>query len=222
MNEENMSMLYVFHSRKHTGRRIIIYARSYMEAKQAVSQYAVNDNEFDLNEFQLYKVSTDKLLKVLCLEDDYTSYQYKLSEEQFKKLSRYLVNKEQNKVSHTHTLTRNSAAKLMNDSSCLFTTKEFVDALSEHTEELVKTKLEILQMFKYVGDIWVYKSNDKIIYGTSRYQVDDDILKQPKLLIEGLRYEEITQYDIEKYNEMKRYIIENDIKEFPFTVYLNR
>ena len=95
MNDENMSMLYVFHSRKHTGRRIVIYACSYLEAKQAMGQYALNDNEFDLNEFQLYKVPADKLLNVLKLEDDYTSYQYKLSEEQFKKLSKHIANKKE-------------------------------------------------------------------------------------------------------------------------------
>lgn len=220
MEDNKLSTIFAFKDNTNN-MQMFIYACSYLDAKKALLQYSNADNDFDFNKYNVYKIDTDKLFDVLGLDKCYTNYQYRITDSQFKSLKKHFIDSKKGK--NVQTLTRNLAESLMNTTdSQLLTTKEYVNRLSEYTESLIKTKHEILQMLKYVGDIWFIRNNDKIVYGKSRYQVSDDPMNYPKLLIEALRYEDISQSDINRYNEMKRYIIEYNAKKFPFIIDLKK
>ena len=75
------SELFIFYKYENDN-RIIVYASSYLEAKYAVLQfYTFGEKIFNLNDYLLQKVPTDKLFEILDIEKDiYTGYQFILSE----------------------------------------------------------------------------------------------------------------------------------------------
>ena len=142
-----MSNLFIFYKKNKTDKRVIIFAQSYIEAKEtlfALNSYA--DIEYDLNEYRLQEVDTEKLYEELNLED-YEGYPYILTEDNYKHISDYVVNKSFSQLHNTKVLTQKRAEFLCGDSNKFPSTQEFIEGLKNNAEHKESIRNEISSMF---------------------------------------------------------------------------
>ena len=229
-----MSNLFIFYKKNITNSRIIIFAQSYIEAKEtlfALNNYA--DIEYNLNEYRLQMVDTDKLYEELHLKD-YEGYPYILTEENYERLSKYIENKTFSQLHNTQILTKKRAEFLSGGEENKFqSTQEFIETLKNNAEHKESLRNEILSMFKNIGEVWYAPITrqyskmicDDIIYGRSRYEVIETYNKllndkliydrgmKPSLLIE--KYPNYSEEDINRYIKFRNYIKEHNIKQLP-------
>lgn len=229
-----MSNLFIFYKKNKTDKRVIIFAQSYIEAKEtlfALNNYA--DIEYDLNEYRLQIVDTDKLYEELHLKD-YEGYPYILTEENYNHLVNYIENKTFSNIHNTQILTKKRAEWWSgSDKNNFPSTQEFIEVLKNNAEHKEALRNEICSMFKNIGEVWYARITRKysklicedIIYGRSRYEVIETYNKllndklicdkwgTPSLLIEN--YPNYTQEDIDRYIKFKNYIKEHNIKQLP-------
>lgn len=241
-----MSTLYIFYKKDKFNERVIIYANSYLEAKEAL--FALNnyaDLIYDLNEFKCQHVNEEKMYEELKLNEEYEGYPYILTEENYKNIENSIIDKTYSNIHNTHLLTKKYANNLgMCDNSSnnnpLYTTEEFVSLLKEHSEEKKKTLNSIESMIKNIGDVWFakYKSNvntnyitamytDKYVYGHNRYEVINELKRlseDNKNKIDNFdtyllisSYPNISSNDIKRYKDFVTYIKNHNIKKLPFT-----
>ena len=225
------SELFIFYKYENDN-RIIVYASSYLEAKYAVLQfYTFGEKIFNLNEYLLQKIPTDKLFEILNIEKDiYMGYQFILSEYEYAKLEPYIINKSASMVQHQKVLTKQFIEDNGGNSKLLPSTKEFINILQKTTLNKESLKQQINQLLNVVGDIW-YVTLDGLtgleyIFGKSRLQCQNlanketknyTTLNNPKLLINDIN--EITTDEIKLYKIMVDYIKANNINKFPFSTF---
>ncbi len=233
-----MSKLYIFYKKYKTNERVIIYADSYMEAKDtlfALNNYA--DLIYDLSEYKLQHVNTEKLFKELHLNETYDGYPYILTEENYKNLEDAIEDRLFSNIYNTHVLTKrissNMNDKICNSCNSLYTLDEFKRSMQQMTENKEKQRNEIESMFDHVGEIWyakIYPNNLRIgpenyVYGRSRKEVLDTLItlneynkniknKDVYLLITS--YPNYTLDDLKRYEKFVTYIKEHNIKKLPF------
>lgn len=220
--------------------RIIIYAESYLEAKETL--FDLNpwaDRVYNILEYKMYSVDDVIYHDTLGIEYDMGGYPRIISEDEFKELekNKAILDEQFKNIHNTKVLTKKFAGENTN----LLSTKEFVGQLKNHAESVRKIKNSIYQMMNIVGDIWFEEfyikglglGNKYIVYGKSRYQCkktletlkndfkDNRITSYDKqeLLIEYDNGNELTQSSIEKYNKMIEFMKENNINKFPFSTY---
>ena len=226
----DISELYIFYKYENNN-RIIVYASSYLEAKYAVLQfYPFGENIFNLNEYLLQKIPTDKLFEILNIEKNiYIGYQFILTEHEYAKLEPYIINKSTSMIQHQKVLTKQFIEANGGDATLLPSTEEFINNLQEITINKKSLKNQINQLLTVVGDIWYITLHEstgfgyKYIFGKSRLQCQNlanketkkYIFNNPKLLIKDAN--EITDNEINLYKIMVDYIKTNNIKKFPFS-----
>ena len=225
----DISELFIFYKYENNN-RIIVYASSYLEAKYAIMQiYPRGVNIFNLNEYLLQKVPTDKLFEILNIEKDiYVGYQFILTEYEYSKLEPYIINKSNSIIHHQKVLTKQFIKDNGCNTSLLPSTKEFINNLQEAAINKESLKNQINQLLTVVGDIWyitlVGSTGLEYIFGKSRLQcqnlINDEtkkynILNNPKLLINDVN--EITANEINLYKIMVDCIKTNNINKFPFS-----
>jgi hypothetical protein len=229
-----MSALYIFYKKDKTNERVIIYADSYMEAKDAL--FALNnyaDLVYDLNEYKLQHVNIAKLFNELHLDETYDGYPYILTEENYKNLEDAIEDKLFSNIHNTHVLTKGLAEKMKVDDINKFpfySLDEFKRSLQQMQDNRDKLKNEIDNMITHVGEIWYMKINtsnlrlgaENYIYGRSRKEVLDTLYEYDKTIKNNGTYLLITSYpnytndDIKRYEKFVTYIKEHNIKKLPF------
>ena len=224
--ERPKSQLYVFYSKNVVNKRVIVYAKSYFEARNLMLE-SFNKDEYDLIEFRILTIDTEKFFEISHIEEEYASYPAIISESEYLRLERYIDNKQDSITHHTYALTKNTAQKYWeHDPSLnppLYSINEFREGLEYRANENDTLRKEIISMMKWVGDIWYSETGCATlgfvtIYGKSRKQVIDKNGSQPRLLIEGTREATITVDDIERYKRMRNYMMENPNIRFPFII----
>lgn len=224
------SELFIFYKYENDN-RIIVYASSYLEAKYAVLQfYTFGEKIFNLNEYLLQKVPTDKLFEILNIDKDiYIGYQFILSEYEYAKLEPYIINKSTSIAQHQKVLTKQFIEDNGGNSKLLPSTKEFINILQKTTINKDSLKNQINQLLNVVGDIWYMTldglTGSEYIFGKSRLQCQNLANKEnknttsnkPKLLINNIN--EITTNEIKLYKIMVDYIKTNNINKFPFSTF---
>lgn len=232
---KGVSRLFIFYKKlnKKPNDRIIIYAESYIEAKEmlfSINVYA--DQTYDLIEYQLQHVLTEKLFEICKIDANYFSIPFIVSEYEYDKLNPYIGDKQQSQMQHTKVLTKKYLDILSPEiKTNMYSTGEFVNLLQENADLHVRFKKEIKNMLNTVGDIWFIRIGSvnkpcNYIYGKSRYQClkiakDLDIKEyynNPELLISfsGRDYNNITTKDLDNYKIMISYMKTHNIKKFPF------
>jgi hypothetical protein len=223
--------------------RIIIYAESYLEAKEALFEFNPwADKIYNILEYKKYEVDKLKYGEILNLDIEMLSYSRILSEKEFEMIcnsSDHIINdKAFNDIHNTKVLTKAFAGEDTN----LMSTSEFVNALKENADMKDSVKHQIKKMLSIVGDIWFEEIFDKyakfngkyIVYGKSRYQCKKLIEKlneqyksnrfisynRLETLIENNYVDDLTPRDIERYDKMVEFMKANNIKKFPFTTYI--
>lgn len=234
-NVKSLSKLFIFYKKlnKNQNDRVIIYADTYIEAKELLFAYnAYADQIYNLTEYKLQHVLTDKLFEICKIDEEFIGYPFIVAEYQYMKLEPYINDKQFSDIQHTKVLTKNLCDVLSPEiKTNTYSTGEFVNLLQEKTDLNIKYKKEIKSMLNTVGDIWFIKIGESnklctYIYGKSRYQclkiVKDldikDYHTQPELLIKytGNTYDNIVNTDINNYEIMVSYMKKYNIKKFPF------
>ena len=232
-----MSTLYIFYKKDKFNERVIIYANSYLEAKEAL--FALNsyaDLVYDINEYKYQHVDTVALYNELKLNDTYEGYPYILTEENYKNIEKSIEDKTFSNMHNTHVLTKGMANHMgADDNKCnsLYTLEEFKRSMQQMTENKEKQRNEIDSMIDHIGDVWytVIKTPlrlgpENYIYGRSRKEVLDTFNEYNKdINHEGLYkgvYLLISSYpnynvdDLTRYEKFVTYIKEHNIKKLPF------
>ena len=226
--------------------RIIIYAESYLEAKEALFEFNPwADKTYNILEYKMYEVDKEKYADIIGIDKDMISYPRIISENEFfliRSSSDHVLLDEQFKNLHnTKVLTKGYAG----DTS-LMSTSEFVNALKENADIKDSVKRQIKKMLSIVGDIWKltytpYRYTDingvikdtASIYGLGRRQILEMYNNQQhkqgygKLTIEPIiqpQYKEVYELehndfstkDIEEYNTLVTCMKKYHIKKFPF------
>ena len=187
-------------------KRIIIYAESYLEAKEALFEFnPYADKTYNILEYKKYEVDKLKYGEILNLDIEMLSYPRILSEKEFEIICsspEHIINdKAFNDIHNTKVLTKAFAG----EDTTLMSTSEFVSALKENADMKDSVKRQIKKMLSIVGDIWKltytsyrYKDVNGVIkdaasiYGLSRRQVLEMYNNQPhkqvygKLIIEPI------------------------------------
>ena len=229
-----MSTLYIFYKKDKFNERVIIYANSYLEAKEtlfALNNYA--DLVYDINEYKYQHVDTSALYNELKLNDTYEGYPYILTEENYKNIEKSIEDKTFSNMHNTHVLTKGMADRMgIYDKKCnsLYTLDEFKRSMQQMTENKEKQRNEIESMFDHIGDVWYAKFKtplrlgpENYVYGRSRKEVLDtlneydkynNIRKEAYLLISS--YPNYTDEDLKRYDKFVTYIKEHNIKKLPF------
>lgn len=232
-----MSTLYIFYKKDKFDERVIIYANSYLEAKEAL--FALNnyaDLVYDINEYRYQHVDTVALYNELKLNDTYEGYPYILTEENYKNIEKSIGDKTFSNVHNTHVLTKGMADHMcVDDKTCnsLYTLEEFKRSMQQMSESKEKQRNEINSMIDHVGEVWytVIKTPlrlgpENYIYGRSRKEVLDTfneynkninhegLYKEVSLLITS--YPNYTADDLKRYDKFVTYIKEHNIKKLPF------
>jgi len=232
-----MSTLYIFYKKDKFNERVIIYANSYLEAKEAL--FALNnyaDLVYDINEYRYQHVDTVALYNELKLNDTYEGYPYILTEENYKNLEKSIEDKTFSNMHNTHVLTKGMADRMgIDDKKCnsLYTLDEFKRSMQQMAESKEKQRNEIDSMIDHIGEVWytVIKTPlllgpENYIYGRSRKEVLDTFNEYNKdINHEGLYkgvYLLISSYpnynidDLARYDKFVTYIKEHNIKKLPF------
>ena len=226
--------------------RIIIYAESYLEAKEALFEFNPwADKTYNILEYKMYEVDKEKYADIIGIDKDMISYPRIISENEFfliRSSSDHVLLDEQFKNLHnTKVLTKGYAG----DTS-LMSTSEFVNALKENADIKDSVKRQIKKMLSIVGDIWKltytpYRYTDingvikdtASIYGLGRRQILEMYNNQQhkqgygKLTIEPIiqpQYKEVYELenndfspkDIDEYNTLVTCMKKYNIKKFPF------
>lgn len=230
-----MSTLYIFYKKDKFNERVIIYANSYLEAKEAL--FALNnyaDLVYNINEYRYQHVDTVALYNELKLNDTYEGYPYILTEENYKNLEKSIEDKTFSNIHNTHVLTKGMADRMgVDDKKCnsLYTLEEFKRSMLQMTESKEKQRNEIDSMIDHIGDVWytVIKTPlqlgpENYVYGRSRKEVLDtlneydekykELQKGAYLLISS--YPNYTTEDLKRYDKFVTYIKEHNIKKLPF------
>ena len=227
-------------------KRIIIYAESYLEAKEALFEFNPwADKTYNILEYKMYEVDKEKYADIIGIDKDMISYPRIISENEFfliRSSSNHVLLDEQFKNLHnTKVLTKGYAG----DTS-LMSTSEFVNALKENADMKDSVKRQIKKMLAIVGDVWKltytsYRYTDvngvikdtASIYGLSRRQILEMYNNQQhkqgygKLTIEPIiqpQYKEVYELenndfspkDIDEYNTLVTCMKKYHIKKFPF------
>lgn len=229
-----MNTLYIFYKKNKTNERIIIYADSYMEAKDtlfALNNYA--DLVYDLNEYKLQHVNIEKLFKELHLDETYDGYPYILTEENYKNLEDAIEDKSFSNIHNTHVLTKKIAGNMNKDNkicNSLYTLDEFKRSLQQMQDNRERQKNGINNMMDHVGEIWytkIYPNNlrlgpENYVYGRSRKEVLDALneydknIKNKDIYLLITSYPNYTMDDLKRYEKFVTYIKEHNIKKLPF------
>ena len=226
--------------------RIIIYAESYLEAKEALFEFNPwADKTYNILEYKMYEVDKEKYADIIGIDKDMISYPRIISENEFfliRSSSDHVLLDEQFKNLHnTKVLTKGYSG----DTS-LMSTSEFVNALKENADIKDSVKRQIKKMLSIVGDIWKltytpYRYTDingvikdtASIYGLGRRQILEMYNNQQhkqgygKLTIEPIiqpQYKEVYELenndfspkDIDEYNMLVNCMKKYNIKKFPF------
>ena len=229
-------MIYIF-MQYDSNKRIIIFARSYMEAKETLFEFNPwADKVYNILEFKMYNINLQKFYEVLNIENEMEEYPRILSESELELLTKNKVifDAQFNTIHNTHVLTKRFGGENTN----LLSTEEFVGQLKDRADSVSKTKKNIKQMLYIVGDIWVKEFKIRFlsgcpcyrVYGKSRYQCErllKDLIDRTninfetawptELLIRNI--DEFNDNDISKYQVMIQYMKDNNIKKFPFCTY---
>ena len=172
-------------------KRIIIYAESYLEAKEAL--FELNpwaDRVYNILEYKMYDVDFNKYCDILNIEEEYGGYPRILSEDEFTLItepgSNVLLDKQFKDIHNTKVLTTNYSPEMN-----LMGTTEYINKLKENTDIKESVKRQIAKMQNIIGDIWKlayypktkYLNNIKLkdtyyIYGLGRQQIIDLFNKQ--------------------------------------------
>ncbi len=235
-----MGMLYIFFKKNKTNERIIIYAYSYTEAKEAL--FALNSYAnmiYDINEYRAQSVDTAKVEEELNITKEYSGYPYILSEADYEKIEPYIIDKQYSYMHNAHVLTKKMTdpfgINCVNGEKCnsLYTLDEFKHSMQQMVENKEKQRNEIESMFDHIGEVWytVIKTPlrlgpENYIYGRSRKEVLDTFNEYNKdINHEGLYkgvYLLISSYpnynvdDLTRYEKFVTYIKEHNIKKLPF------
>jgi len=230
-----MSTLYIFYKKNKFNERVIIYANSYLEAKEtlfALNNYA--DLVYDINEYRFQHVDTVALYNELKLNDTYEGYPYILTEENYKNLEKSIEDKTFSNIHNTKVLTKEIADSLTNKNSnySMYTLEEFKRSMQQMSESKEKQRNEINSMIDHIGDVWyakIYPNNlrlgpENYVYGRSRKEVLDALNEYDEkykklqndvyLLITS--YPNYTMDDLKRYEKFVTYIKEHNIKKLPF------
>ena len=166
-------------------KRIIIYAESYLEAKEALFEFnPYADKTYNILEYKKYEVDKLKYGEILNLDIEMLSYPRILSEKEFEIISNsqdhIIEDKMFNDIHNTKVLTKAFAGEDTN----LMSTSEFVSALKTNADYKKVIKNQMQKMQHIVGDIWkltytskpkrdiIFTSGDTYyIYGLGRQQV---------------------------------------------------
>ena len=153
-------------------KRIIIYAESYLEAKEALFEFnPYADKTYNILEYKKYEVDKLKYGEILNLDIEMLSYPRILSEKEFETICsspEHIINdKAFNDIHNTKVLTKAFAG----EDTTLMSTSEFVSALKENADHRQVTKKQIKKMLSIVGDIW------KLTYTSYRYKDVNGVIK---------------------------------------------
>jgi len=229
-------MIFIFRQ-YDSQKRIIIYAESYLEAKETL--FDLNpwaDRIYNILEYKMYSVDDTIYHDTLGIEYDMGGYPRIISEDEFKELekNKAILDEQFNNMHNTKVLTKKFAGENTN----LLSTEEFVGQLKNHTESIGKTKQNMYRMLSVVGDVWVKEFKPKYlnfspgykIYGKSRYQCEKYLNElneksntdfstrfDTELLIKN--FNDFTEEDISNYLIMVDFMKNNNIKKFPFSTY---
>jgi hypothetical protein len=229
-------MIFIFRQ-YDSQKRIIIYAESYLEAKETL--FELNpwaDRVYNILEYKMYNVDDAIYHDTLKLEYDMGGYPRIISEDEFKELekNKAILNEQFNNIHNTKVLTKKFAGENTN----LLSTEEFVGQLKSHAKSIGKIKKNIYQMMRVVGDVWVKEIKIKSliglplyrVYGKSRYQCEkllNDLIEKTninfdyslpaELLIKD--FNDLNENDVSNYMMMIDYMKENNINKFPFSTY---
>ena len=153
-------------------KRIIIYAESYLEAKEALFEFnPYADKTYNILEYKKYEVDKLKYGEILNLDIEMLSYPRILSEKEFETICNspeHIINdKAFNDIHNTKVLTKAFAG----EDTTLMSTSEFVSALKENADHRQVTKKQIKKMLAIVGDVW------KLTYTPYRYTDVNSVIK---------------------------------------------
>ena len=222
-------MIFIFRQ-YDSQKRIIIYAESYLEAKEALFEFnPYADKTYNILEYKKYNVDFKKYCEILKLAYEEGGYPRILSENEFKIIcnddNHIIEDKLFNDLHNTKVLTKGFAGEESN----LMSTSEFVSVLKEKADYKQITKKQIKKMLAIVGDIWKltyipYRYTDingvikdtASIYGLSRRQILEMYNNQQhkqcygKLIIEPIiqpQYKEVFELENNDFSA-------NDIDEY--------
>ena len=217
--------------------RIIIYAESYLEAKETL--FELNpwaDKVYNILEYKMYRVRDDVYRDTLGIEHDMIGYPRIISEDEFKELenNKAILDEQFNNIHNTKVLTKKFAGENTN----LLSTEEFVGQLKNRAESVGKTKQNMYRMLSVVGDIWVKEFKSKYlnngprykVYGKSRYQcekfinelnvkLNGDFVSRFDTVLLIKNFNDFTEEDVSNYLIMVDFMKTNNIKKFPFCTY---
>jgi len=232
-------MIFIFRQ-YDSQKRIIIYAESYLEAKEAL--FELNpwaDRVYNILEYKMYSVDDVIYHDTLGIEYDMGGYPRIISESEFNELekNKAILDEQFKNIHNTKVLTK----KFAGENTVLLSTEEFIDRLKNRAETVGKTKQNMYRMLSVVGDIWVKEFKSKYlnngpsykVYGKSRYQCEkflNELNKKSKtdfstrfdtvLLIKN--FNDFTEDDISNYLTMVDFMKTNNIKKFPFCTYTKK
>lgn len=216
-------MIFIF-QHYDSQKRIIIYAESYLEAKEALFEFnPYADKTYNILEYKKYEVDKLKYGEILNLDIEMLSYPRILSEKEFETICsspEHIINdKAFNDIYNTKVLTKSFAG----EDTTLMSTSEFVNALKENADHKQVIKKQIKKMLSIVGDIWKltytpYRYTDvngvikdtASIYGLSRCQILEMYNNQPnkqgyeKLTIEPIiqpNYREVFELETNDFSQ---------------------
>lgn len=173
-------MIYVFRKYESSA-RIIVYAESYLEAKDALfALHPWADKEYNIAEYKMYRIDYNKFFDILNIENDMRDYPRILSESELSLLvkNKVLVDTEFNTLHNTHVL----AKKDFNEDTRYpaYSTSEYVKMLSDNVLIKDTYSKSIKKMMSIVGDVWFMQYSplqhgpeNNYIYGLSRQQCID-------------------------------------------------
>ena len=234
-------MIYIFRQ-YDSDVKIIIYAESYLEAKEVLFEFnGYADMTYNILEYKAYEIDMNKFNECLNIDEDMIGYPRILSNKEFELLkdNKVLLDEQFKDMHHSFVLTKKYAS-----TKDLLSTNEYLNELQNNVVKSEKNREDIYKMLNIVGDIWIeefgmltdsFNTLKFYVYGRSRYQCDkiiDDLVnsskniirltgRRPELLIENF-LNNLSPADIDNYNKMVKFMKDNNIKKFPFTTYKER
>lgn len=177
-------------------KRIIIYAESYLEAKEALFEFnPYADKTYNILEYKKYEVDKLKYGEILNLDIEMLSYPRILSEKEFEMIcnsSEHIIeDKMFNDIHNTKVLTKS----FVGENTTLMSTSEFVSALKENADHRQVTKKQIKKMLSIVGDIW------KLTYTPYRYTDVNGVIKDTASIYGLSRRQILEMYNNQQYKQ---------------------
>ena len=220
-------MIYIFRQ-YDSDKQIIIYAESYMEAKETLFEFNPwADKTYNIFEYKMYNINTDKFWEVLNIDESGYGYPRIISKKEYEILrdNKVILDEQFKNLHNTRVLMKKDAT----ENFPLLSTEEYVNTLKNYADHISKHKKEIYKMLNVVGDIWFEEfyikglglGNKYIVYGKSRYQCKKTLEKlkdeysdnritsynKQELLIEDNYGNELTKLSIERYDKMVEFHI---------------